>query len=245
MARKSTGRASTENRQEKHDPPKTLENHPFFGLKLDEEQKIFRDAIWSPDYDIVFCKAKSGTGKTTIAVSTAMLLCEYGRYSRIVYQAQAGVHEYKQGLLPGSLEEKSAPLFAPLYQAVARLNYDPQRVIASDYNMIAQKECTPMITAQTDSYIRGISIGEVDEPVVVIVDEFQNATVDALKTILSRVNVGSKVVCIGCDFQCDLKDKRLSGINRAYEVYGKNPRAKFCELTTCYRSWIAEYADLL
>ena len=45
-------------------PPATLEGHCFYGLKLDDEQKVFRDAIWNPDVDIVFCNAKAGTGKS-------------------------------------------------------------------------------------------------------------------------------------------------------------------------------------
>lgn len=245
MARKSTARANIDNKQDKHDPPETLIDHPFFGMKLDNEQEEFRDAIWSKDYDIVFANARSGTGKTTIAVATALVLCQYGRYSKVIYQVAAGIHEYKQGLLPGSLEDKSAPLFAPLYQAVARLNYDPQHIITNDQNIIAQKEGTGIIVAQTDSYIRGISQGEVDAPVVVIIDEVQNMSIDALRTALSRINIGSKVICIGCEFQCDLKDKRQSGLKRAYDIYGGQPRAKFCELTTCYRSWIAKLADEL
>ena len=50
-------------------PPETLENNPFFGLKLDDEQKAFRDAIWNKDKLIVFCNARAGTGKTTIATA--------------------------------------------------------------------------------------------------------------------------------------------------------------------------------
>ena len=57
--------------------PKDLSDHIFYGLKLDDEQREFRDAIWSNDYDIVFCNAKSGSGKTTISIATAMLMYEY------------------------------------------------------------------------------------------------------------------------------------------------------------------------
>ena len=67
------------------DVPETLENHPFYGLELDEEQQKFRDAIWSKDKPIVFCNAKAGTGKTTIATGVANLLVKYGRYNGIVY----------------------------------------------------------------------------------------------------------------------------------------------------------------
>lgn len=242
MQRKSTKRVN-KNEQEKHDPPKTLKDHPFFGLKLDEEQTAFRDAIWSDDYDIVFCNSKSGTGKTTISVATSLLLYEYGRYSGVYYVTAGGVHEWKQGLLPGSLEEKSMPLFIPLYQAVARLNYDPQRVIVSDINMIAQKEGAAMITAMTDSYVRGMSIGEKDEPVVIIMDEMQNETVPGIRTLLSRVNIGSKVIVIGCDKQTDLKYPQDSGFVPMLNHYKQKDKCKVCTLSTNYRGWISAWAD--
>lgn len=245
MPRKSTSRASNANNDVKHDPPKTLEDHPFFGLKLDEEQKAFRDAIWSDDYDAVFSNSKTGTGKTTIAVATAMLLVEYGKYSGIYYMTQAGVHESKQGLLPGSLEEKSAPLFAPLYQAVARLGYDPQRVIVNDFNMAAQKNGTAIINALTDSYIRGISIGEADAPVILISDESQNLTLPAIRTVLSRVNDGSKIVVIGHTGQVDLKYPQDSGFMRALERYRQESWCKVCNLTKNYRGKISSVADEL
>ena len=59
------------------DVPETLDNHPFYGLELDEEQEKFRDAIWSNDKPIVFCNAKAGTGKTTIATGVADLRVKY------------------------------------------------------------------------------------------------------------------------------------------------------------------------
>lgn len=245
MPRKTSARTNIESKQEKCDPPKTLEDHPFFDLRLDKEQIAFRDAIWSSDYDIVLCKAKSGSGKTTVTMATAILMCEYGRYSGIIYLTAAGVYERKQGLLPGSLEEKSAPLFAPLVQAVSRLGYDPQRIITNDSNMLTQKEGSALIVAQTDSYLRGVSLGEVNNPVIVIVDEVQNFDVDALKTVLSRVNVGSKAICIGCESQCDLRDKEQSSLKRAEEVYSQYEKTKICTLSTCYRSWIAAVADEL
>ena len=244
MARKSTSRV-IDIKQEKYDPPKTLKDHPFFGLKLDEEQEAFRDAIWSSDYDIVFANAKSGSGKTTIAVSTAILLCEYRRYAGIVYTVAAGVHEFKQGLLPGSLEEKSAPLFTPLAQAVSRIGYDPQRVIANDSNMLGQKDGSALIIAQTDSYIRGISVGEIDSPVVYLLDEAQNFDVLGIKTALTRTNIGSKVIVIGHDKQCDLKYPQDSGFVKMMNHFSYHDRCKICSLTHNYRGWISAWADEL
>lgn len=243
MARKSTSR-STEIK-EKYDPPKTLKEHPFFGLKLDEEQEAFRDAIWSDDYDAIFCNAKSGSGKTTIAIATAMLLCEYGKYSGVIYQVASGVHEYKQGLLPGSLEEKSAPLFAPLVQAVTRLGYDPQRVVANDSNILSQKDGSAIVVAQTNSYIRGISVGEVDTPVVYVLDEAQNYDVMGIVTAITRTNANSKLVVIGHNLQCDLKYKQDSGFVVMMNHFAKHDRCKVCTLSKNYRGWISAWADEL
>lgn len=245
MARKSTSRVTNANNDVKHDPPKTLKDHPFFGMKLDAEQTVFRDAIWDDKYAAVFVDSKAGTGKTTIAVATAMLLVEYGKFSGMVYVTAGGVHEYKQGLLPGSLEEKSAPLFIPLYQAVARLGYDPQRIIISDYNMLGQKDGTALITAMTDSYVRGMSIGEHGSPVVVLFDEIQNLTVSGIKTLLSRVNDGSKIICIGHQGQVDLKYPQDSGFSRALERYKKEDWCKVCTLSKNYRGKISMVADEL
>lgn len=224
------------------EPPKNLDDHIFYGLKLDTDQKNFRDAIWSDQYDAVFCNAKSGSGKTTIAVATAMLMFEYGLIDSIVYMSAAGVHEHKQGLLPGTLEEKSQFNYLPLKQALLKIGIDPNHVICSDMNMMAQKDGSATILAQTDSYIRGINIGDVDNRALMIVDETQNFTREALRAVMTRINNG-KIVLIGCDCQIDLKFPQDSGFVRAINLYSQKERAKVCELTKCYRGWVAELAD--
>ena len=57
--------------------PKNLSDHTFFGLKLDEDQKAFANAIWNPDIDIMFVDAPAGSGKTTVAVAAAVLMNKY------------------------------------------------------------------------------------------------------------------------------------------------------------------------
>lgn len=96
-------------------PPLTLEGHPFYGMVLDKEQAVFRDAVWDESVRIVFVNAKAGTGKTTIAVATSVLMVQYGKYDELVYV----VHSVgdAQGALPGTISEKSAVLHEPLYQA--------------------------------------------------------------------------------------------------------------------------------
>ena len=87
--------------------PITLEGENFYGFILDPQQKKFRDAIWDPNIDIVFCNARAGTGKTTVATGVANLLVQYGKYDGIVYMVSP-YGDRKQGWLPGTINETSA-----------------------------------------------------------------------------------------------------------------------------------------
>ena len=57
-----------------NDIPETLSEHPFYGIELDEEQKVMANTIWNPNIDIVFVNAKAGCGKTIVATGVANLL---------------------------------------------------------------------------------------------------------------------------------------------------------------------------
>ena len=230
-------------KQEQKEIPENLKGHIFYGLTLNDEQTAFRDAIWDRNIDIVLCNAKPGTGKTIVAVSTAMLMYEYGIINGIVYMSAAGVYEHKQGLLPGTIEEKSRIFQIPLRQSLIKIGCDPDRVISSDAYILAQKDGSACIMAQTDSYIRGVNIGDEENKVMLIVDEAQNFTRPALRTVLTRVGNGSFAVVIGQDKQCDLKYPQDSGFVPAIELFRNESWCKICTLTESYRSRIAQKAD--
>lgn len=238
-------RKTTKQAEPRPEVPETLSGHIFYGLTLNDEQTAFRDAIWDRDIDIVFCDAKPGSGKTLVAVSTAMLMRESGIINGIVYMSAAGVYEHKQGLLPGTIEDKSRIFQIPLRQSLIRIGFDPERIISSDAYMLAQKEGTACITAQTDSYIRGVNIGDDDNKVMLIVDEAQNFTRQALRTVLTRVGNGSYAVVIGQARQCDLKYPQDSGFIPAIQLFAPEPWCKVCTLTQSFRSRIAQKADEL
>ena len=65
--------------------PKIIDDRPFYNFILDEDQKRFVNAILNPDNTIVFCNAKAGTGKTTLAMGTAEILVQHKEYDGIVY----------------------------------------------------------------------------------------------------------------------------------------------------------------
>lgn len=221
--------------------PERLNDHIFFGMSLDEQQTAFRDAIWDEGKRIVFSNSRSGTGKTTIAVATALLLCQYHRYDSIVYVMHSVGDA--QGFLPGTISEKSSVWFEGLYQAIYAANEMPEKIISTE-SMAGRKEGTAYVTAITDSYLRGSNIGA-NERTVLIVDEAQNYDEHSLRKVLTRANEGTKAIVIGHDGQIDLKYKSDSAFVRCMEHFSakNDSRVAFCPLTKNYRGFISSVAD--
>ena len=217
--------------------PRTLDDHPFFGLELDEEQRAFRDAIWSDDKLIIFADARAGSGKTTIAVMTAELLYRYHRYDGIVY-VTAPVQENKIGFLPGTAQEKLSVYNEPFLQAALKANIDIGRSIRSDIMNV--KDDTGYIDCLSHTYFRGQNF----ENKVVIIDEAQNYYGDELKKTLTRMHDNCKVIVIGHTGQCDLyHNPERSGFAPYIEHFKDEPYAAVCKLTTNYRGLISNHAD--
>ena len=230
MARKNIGVSI-------RDVPITLSEHPFYGLRLDEQQKIFRDAIWSKEKLVVFCNAKAGTGKTLIATATANLLYEYGRSQGIVYIASP-TQEQKQGFLKGTIEEKSEPYFEPFYEALDKIGVN--RNTAFYDSSINEKYQSAYIECLTHTFLRGTNF----ENKVVIVDEAQNFYFDELKKVLTRVHDSCKVIVIGHDGQNDLiSNPERSGFVPYMEWFNNDERTAVCRLEKNYRGWISQHAD--
>jgi PhoH-like ATPase len=220
-------------------PPETLNDHPFYGLELDEDQLKFANAIWNPDIDIVFVNAKAGTGKSTIATGVANLLVQYKLFDNIVY-IMSPYGERKQGYMPGSITEKSSVYFEAFYQALIFCGVNPITAI-NDESMVNQKNGTGYITCITDTFLRGSNLNNV----VVIIDEAQNFTTAQLKKVLTRVGTNTKVIVIGHDQQCDLENPTQSGFIKYLNHFSTEERTAICELTINHRGWISRHADEL
>jgi len=227
--------------------PKTLQDHPFYGLTLDPEQEIFRDAIWNPEKTVTICDSIAGSGKTLVALGTANLLVQYGFYDGIVY-IMFPTQEQRQGYLPGTLEEKSAPYMQPLLDAMATLGIPEYTLISDD--MKYRKEDSAYITFTVDTFLRGCNL----ENKVVIVDEIQNGYFPEIKKVLTRIHDNCCTVLIGSHIQSDLfKHVERSGfipyINAFQkEIDDKGPHAQniaIVELKTNHRGWFSNFCDLV
>lgn len=220
-------------------PPETLDDHPFYGYVLDEEQRNFVNSVWDKEKLIVFCNARAGTGKTFLATGVADMLVKYGFYDGIVYVVST-YGENRQGYLPGSITEKSEVYFEPFYQALISCDINPNTAI-NDESMVNQKNGTGYITCLTHTFLRGTNF----ENKVVILDETQNFKLDELKKTLTRCADSCKVICIGHDKQCDIDDVKKSGFVKYIKHFEGDPRTAVCNLTHNYRGWISQHADEL
>ena len=222
------------------DAPKTLKDSMFYGIKLDEQQKDFRDAIWNPDKLIVFANARAGTGKTLIAVATANLLVQYGRYDGIVYIVSP-VQESKSGYLPGTADEKTRVYAEPLYDALCKIGVNPHTAVNQE-SIMNQKDGSGYIDCLSHLWLRGCNL----ENKVIIIDESQNMYTDELKKVLTRIADNSKTIVIGHTGQCDLyHNKENSGFAPYIEHFKDEPYAQVCELTKNYRGVVSNHADEL
>lgn len=216
----------------------------FYGYRLDPEQEVLRDAIWNPERKIIIVDAKAGTGKTFVSIGTANLLVQY-KYYKHIYYLVSPVQEVKQGYLPGSIEEKSAPYMDPLYEALIKINLDPSRVVDDPDNIQAMKNGTTYITCKPHTFLRGTTF----ENSIIIIDEAQNFYIDELIKTVTRVSDNCKLLLIGHHGQCDLyKNPQNSGFVKAIfyytDKYGKDDgRFQICKLLKNHRGWISQSSD--
>lgn len=223
-------------------PPLTLDGHPFYGFELDDAEQIaLRDALWDPDIRFVAVDACAGSGKTTLSLAVGCLLYHYGRMDGVTYiRVPTAATEGRVGFLPGSLSEKIRYYMQPLYNTLMKLGENPYTCINDD-SMSNQKNGTGFIMAATDVYIRGDDISRQ----VVIVDESQNATVDQLRTIITRCHDDCLVVLCGSTRQIDLTDKEESGFVHCMKHFATKPWARICTLSKNYRGEMSAWADLM
>lgn len=221
--------------------PATLEDNPFFGLTLDDDQKKLRDAIWDDNVEIVFCDAAAGCGKTCVSVATAVLMHHFGKKQEIIYIMHPCADT--QGYLPGTITEKSSVYFEGLYQALQTAGEDPDHAIHGE-SMVYQKNGEAYITAITSTYTRGVNF-QAEGGVVLIIDEAQNLDEFSLRKVLTRACDGTKVVVIGHQMQCDLPNPKKSGFAKCMEHFRSkhDSRVAFVELTHNHRGFVARTAD--
>jgi phosphate starvation-inducible PhoH-like protein len=156
-------------------------------------------------HDISFGVGPAGTGKTYLAVASAVEALEANRVQRLLLVRPAVEAGEKLGFLPGDLSQKVDPYLRPLYDALYEMLGFEKVAKLIERNVI---EIAPL------AYMRGRTLNDS----YVILDEAQNTTVEQMKMFLTRIGFGSVAVITGDVSQIDLPRNVRSGLRHAIEV---------------------------
>ena len=156
-------------------------------------------------HDITFGIGPAGTGKTYLAVASAVDALERSSVQRIVLTRPAVEAGERLGFLPGDLAQKVDPYLRPLYDALYELMGHDKVQKAFERNAI---EIAPL------AFMRGRTLNNA----FVILDEAQNTTPEQMKMFLTRIGFGSRAVVTGDVSQIDLPKGALSGLIDAERV---------------------------
>jgi PhoH-like ATPase len=203
-----------------------------------KEQQYAMDLLFDKDVNIISLTGPAGTGKTLLATACALeqvmnTTGASGGYDKLIITRPVQPMGRDIGFLPGTLEEKMLPWIAPIRDNLEHLFGDRT---ALDMQV---EQGTIEIEAMT--YIRGRSIANA----FMIVDEAQNLTAHELKTIITRVGHGTKLVLTGDIQQIDNSyvDSVSNGLTHAVEKFKEYNIAGHVTLTKGERSKLATLAS--
>ena len=157
------------------------------------------------DHVITFGVGPAGTGKTYLAVASAVDALERDEVKRIVLVRPAVEAGEKLGFLPGDLSQKVDPYLRPLYDAL----YD-----LMSYERVGRLFERGIIEVAPLAYMRGRTLNQS----FIILDEAQNTTPEQMKMFLTRIGFGTKAVITGDVTQIDLHRTQKSGLIDARNV---------------------------
>jgi PhoH-like ATPase len=212
-----------------------------WGLRArSKEQRFALELLLDPAVEVVALDGRAGTGKTLLAVAAGLeQVVEAGRYERLaIYRPLVPVGRAEVGFLPGGLDEKLDPWMSAIHDAVVALT---DRTSDRDARrLIDELTARGQLSLESVTFLRGRSL----QRQLVVIDEAQNLEPTTLRTILTRVGRGTKVIFTGDTSQIDAP--YLGESNNALAVlthaFGGQRCFGHITLTTCERSDVASLA---
>jgi PhoH-like ATPase len=225
----------------------------LFGIKpKNNEQEIFIEHCLNMNNDIITISASAGSGKTLLALVSAMKLKDQGKIDKIIYIRKtiiSGDVQDELGFLPGELDEKMAGYVYPLkdnLEIIIKSKNKKKKQWSNEEIMDEIKKIEEQYNIEYlyAGHLRGRTLSE---KTIVIWDEAQNDTKTGLKTLLSRIPETSRVIILGSLNQID--NPYLNKHNNALS-YMLNSCGIFndiiiqgCELNKVYRGRIANWIE--
>jgi PhoH-like ATPase len=205
------------------------------------EQTFALEALADPDVQLVSLTGKAGTGKTLLALASA--LAQHKRYKQIfLARPIVPLANRDLGFLPGDVKEKMEPYMQPLYDNLTVIKHkfshqSPEFIRINEMMKEEKLVITPL------AYIRGRSLSSI----FFIVDEAQNLTPHEIKTIITRAGEGTKMVFTGDIEQIDSPylDTASNGLSYLSDKMKNQDIFAHVNLVKGERSFLAELASKL
>ncbi|TVT77708.1 MAG: PhoH family protein [Denitromonas halophila] len=157
------------------------------------------------EFDITFGIGPAGTGKTFLAVASAVDALEREHVERIILTRPAVEAGERLGFLPGDLNQKVDPYLRPLYDALNDL---------LGFERVGKLFERGIIEIAPLAFMRGRTLNRA----FIILDEAQNTTPEQMKMFLTRIGIGAKAVVTGDLTQIDLPRGNHSGLREACDI---------------------------
>jgi PhoH-like ATPase len=207
-----------------------------------KEQKIALDLLLNPDIPLVTVVGSAGTGKTLLAIASGLhQVIDTKRYKSLIVCRPIQPLGKDIGFLPGTMEEKMEPWVAPIKDNLRYLlTADGKKSKRSEETMQMLFD-NGTIEVEAMTFIRGRSIANA----FMIIDEAQNLNAHELKTIITRVGEGTKIVLTGDIEQIDnmYVDSVSNGLTIAIEKFKDSELSGHITLVKGERSALATMAS--
>jgi len=212
-----------------------------WGLRArSKEQHFALDLLLDPEVRVVALDGMAGTGKTILALAAGLeQVMEEPRYDKLsVYRPVVPVGKAELGFLPGGLDEKLDPWMTAVTDALVALT--ETRSHADARALVDEMTDRNKLSLEAVTYLRGRSL----HGTFVVVDEAQNLEPTTLKTILTRVGEGTKVVFTGDTSQIDAPylSEHNNAISVLIDAFAGERVFGHVRLTHCERSEVASLA---
>jgi len=197
-----------------------------------KEQNFALNLLMDDNISLVSLTGIPGSGKTYLALMTALKFIEKEKKKRIIFTRPIQTVGKDIGFLPGDISEKMSPWLAPIVD-----NFRNQFGDLTYFEMMLEKG---QIDVAPLSHIRGRSFNDS----IIIVDEAQNATVHELKTVITRTGKNSKIILLGDIEQVDLPyiNKFSNGLTIVIEKFKNEKITGHVNFSKGYRSELANIA---
>ncbi len=219
-----------------------VDKNIIYGIKpRNAEQTFAVEALTNNNIQLVTMTGKAGTGKTLLALASALHIRKFYRQIFIA-RPIVPLSNKDIGFLPGDVQSKIEPYMQPLWDNL-RVIQDQFSETDKQSQLISNMVKDEKLVIEPLSYIRGRSL----QRIFFIVDEAQNLTPHEIKTIITRAGEGSKVVFTGDIYQIDhpYLDAQSNGLSYLIDHFKGQKLYAHINLEKGERSELAELASNL